>query len=169
MATCLCHPQQAGCLRRTTIEPVGGIDASVWWVVIAVALGIAELFTTFLVFGMFAVGALAAALAATLHANVVVQSLAFAVVSTALLAFLRPIARRHMHSSPETRTGVDALIGQPALVLERVDAHGGRVKIGGEIWSARALHPEQILDPGTAADVIEIEGATALVFGREAR
>ena len=136
---------------------------------IAVALGIAELFTTFLVFGMFAVGALAAALAASLHANVVVQSLAFAVVSTALLAFLRPIARRHMRGSPETRTGVDALIGQEALVLERVDAHSGRVKIGGEIWSARALHPEQILDPGTAADVIEIKGATALVFGREAR
>ncbi|HEU5155977.1 MAG TPA: NfeD family protein [Streptosporangiaceae bacterium] len=145
---------------------MGGVDASVWWIVIAVALGIAEIFTAFLVFGMFAVGALAAAAAAALHANVVVQAVAFAVVSTALLAFLRPIARRHMHSTPKTRTGVDALIGQEALVVQRVDAHGGRVKIGGEIWSARALHPEQILDPGTAADVIEIRGATAVVFGR---
>jgi membrane protein implicated in regulation of membrane protease activity len=133
------------------------------------ALGIAEVFATFLVFGMFAAGALAAALAAALHANVVVQAVAFAMVSTTLLAFLRPIARRHLHSSPETRTGVDALVGQEALVVERVDAHGGRVKIGGEIWSARALHPEQILDPGAAADVIEIKGATALVFGREER
>jgi membrane protein implicated in regulation of membrane protease activity len=145
---------------------VGDVDASVWWIVIAAAFGIVEIFTAFLVFGMFAVGALAAALAAALHANVVVQAVAFAVVSTALLAFLRPIARRHLHSSPETRTGVDALVGQEALVVERVDAYGGRVKIGGEIWSARALHPEQILDPGTAADVIEIKGATAVVFGR---
>jgi membrane protein implicated in regulation of membrane protease activity len=147
---------------------VGGVDASVWWVVIAVALGIAEIFTTFLVFGMFAVGGLAAALVAALNANVVVQAVAFAAVSTALLAFLRPIARRHLQSSPETRTGVDALVGQQALVVQRVDAHGGRVKIGGEIWSARALHPEQILAPGTAVDVIEIKGATAFVFGREA-
>jgi membrane protein implicated in regulation of membrane protease activity len=147
---------------------VGDIDASVWWIVIAVVLGIAEIFTAFLVFGMFAVGALAAALAASLHANVVVQAVAFAVVSTALLAFLRPIARRHLYSSPETRTGVDALVGQQALVIQRVDVHGGRVKIGGEIWSARALHPEQILDPGAAVDVIEIKGATAFVYGREA-
>jgi membrane protein implicated in regulation of membrane protease activity len=137
--------------------------------VIAVALGIAEVFTTFLVFGMFAVGALAAAVAAHLGANVVVQAVAFVAVSTALLAFLRPIARRHLHSSPATRTGVDALVGQEALVVQRVDAREGRVKIGGEIWSARALYPDQILDPGTAVDVIEIKGATAIVFGRETR
>jgi membrane protein implicated in regulation of membrane protease activity len=62
---------------------------------------------------------------------------------------------------------VAALIGQQALVVQRVDAHGGSVKIGGEIWSARALHPDQVLNPGTAADVIEIKGATAFVFGRE--
>jgi membrane protein implicated in regulation of membrane protease activity len=162
----LCHLQQDYCVRRTTIAVVGDVDASVWWIVLAAAFGIAEILTTLLVFGMFAVGALAAALAAALHANLVVQAVAFAAVSTALLAFLRPIARRHLHGSPETRTGVDALVGQEALVLERVDAYGGRVKIGGEIWSARALHPEQILDPGTAADVIEIKGATAVVYGR---
>jgi membrane protein implicated in regulation of membrane protease activity len=86
----------------------------------------------------------------------------------ALLAFLRPIARRHLRGSPETRTGVEALIGQEALVVQRVDAHAGRVKIKGEIWSARALHPDQILDPGICADVIEIRGAIAIVYGREA-
>jgi membrane protein implicated in regulation of membrane protease activity len=139
----------------------------VWWIVIVVVLGIVEIFTTFLVFGMFAVGALAAALAASLHANVVVQAVAFVAVSTALLALVRPIATRYLRSSPETRTGVAALIGQQALVVQRVDAHGGSVKIGGEIWSARALHPDQVLNPGTAADVIEIKGATAFVFGRE--
>jgi membrane protein implicated in regulation of membrane protease activity len=144
---------------------VRGVDASVWWIVIAVALGIAEVFTTFLVFGMFAGGALAAALVASFDGNVVLQAIAFVVVSAALLILVRPIARRHLHTSPEIRTGVDALVGQPALVVERVDAHNGRVKIGGEIWSARALHPEQILEPGTEVDVIEIKGATAVVFG----
>lgn len=144
---------------------MGGVDASVWWIVIAVALGIAEVFTTFLVFGMFAAGALAAALVASFDGNVVLQAVAFVAVSAALLILVRPIARRHLHTSPEIRTGVDLLVGQSALVVQRVDAHGGRVKIGGEIWSARALHPEQILEPGTEVDVIEIKGATALVFG----
>jgi membrane protein implicated in regulation of membrane protease activity len=139
----------------------------VWWLVIAVALGIAELFTIFLVFGMFAVGALAGALAASLNGNIVLQAVAFAAVSTALLIVVRPIARRHMRTPPETRTGVDALVGQRALVVQRVDEHGGRVKIGGEIWSAQALHPDQVLEPGASVDVIEIKGATALVYGPE--
>jgi membrane protein implicated in regulation of membrane protease activity len=144
-----------------------GADASVWWFVIAVALGIAEVFGSALVFGMFAVGALAGAVAAWLGGGIIVQAVAFVVVSTALLIVVRPIARRHMRTPPETRTGVAALVGQSALVVQRVDAHGGRVKIGGEIWSARALHPEQIMEPGTAVDVIEIRGATAFVFGPE--
>jgi membrane protein implicated in regulation of membrane protease activity len=137
----------------------------VWWLLIAVALGIAELFTVFLVFGMFAVGALAGALVASLHGNVILQAVAFVAVSAALLVLVRPIARRHLRTPPETRTGVDALVGRRALVVQRVDVNGGRVKIGGEIWSAQALHPDQILEPGTAVDVIEIKGATAFVFG----
>lgn len=143
------------------------VDIWVWWVVIALALGIAEVFTTFLVFGMFAIGAGAAALAASVGANVVLQALAFVLVSTALLITVRPVARRHLRTPPETRTGSAALVGQTGVVTQRVDAQGGRVKIGGEIWSARALHPEQVLETGTPVDVIEIQGATALVFGPE--
>jgi membrane protein implicated in regulation of membrane protease activity len=146
---------------------VGAEDAWLWWVVVTLALGIAEVFTTFLVFGMFAVGALAAALAASLGAGVVPQAMGFVVVSAALLLLVRPIARRHLRAPPQERLGVAALVGQRALVVERVDEYGGRVKIGGEIWTARALHPEQILEPGTAVDVVEIKGATALVFGPE--
>jgi membrane protein implicated in regulation of membrane protease activity len=146
---------------------VGAEDAWLWWVVATLALGIAEVFTTFLVFGMFAVGALAAALAASLGAGVVPQAVGFVVVSAALLLVVRPIARRHMRAPPQQRLGVAALVGQRALVVERVDEYGGRVKIGGEIWTARTIHPEQILEPGTAVDVVEIQGATALVFGPE--
>ncbi|MGH3391699.1 MAG: NfeD family protein [Actinomadura sp.] len=144
------------------------IDIWVWWLVIALALGIAEVLTTFLVFGMFAAGAGAAALAAAAGANVVVQAVAFVVVSTALLITVRPVARRHLRMPPETRTGSAALVGRTAVVTQRVDGQGGRVKIGGEIWSARALHPEQILETGATVDVVEIEGATALVYGPEA-
>jgi membrane protein implicated in regulation of membrane protease activity len=139
----------------------------VWWLVFALVLGIAEVFTTYLVFGMLALGAGAASLAAGLGANVLLQAVAFVLVSAALLIMVRPVARRHLRTPPETRTGSAALVGQTAVVTQRVDAHGGRVKIGGEIWSARALHPEQVLETGTAVDVVEIEGATALVFGPE--
>lgn len=144
---------------------MAGVDASVWWLVIAVALGIAEVLTTFLVFGMFAVGALAAALAAALQDGPIAQAVAFVAVSVVLLILVRPAALRHLRGPPDSPTGVDALIGQRAVVVQRVDIDGGRVKIGGEIWSARALHPEQVMQPGTAVDVIEIKGATALVFG----
>jgi membrane protein implicated in regulation of membrane protease activity len=63
-----------------------------------------------------------------------------------------------------TRTGTAALIGSRALVLERVDVNGGRVRIGGEEWSARAYMEDQVLEPGTRVEVAKIEGATALVL-----
>ena len=62
------------------------------------------------------------------------------------------------------RTGTAALIGAPAVVLQRVDAQGGRVRIGGEEWSARAYVPDQVLEPGVKVEVAEIQGATALVY-----
>jgi membrane protein implicated in regulation of membrane protease activity len=62
------------------------------------------------------------------------------------------------------RTGAAALVGAPAVVLQRVDSHGGRVRIGGEEWSARAFMPDQVLEPGMTVEVAEIEGATALVY-----
>jgi membrane protein implicated in regulation of membrane protease activity len=139
-----------------------------WWLIVAVALGIAEVFATFLVFAMFGIGAAAAAIAASLGAGGAVQGIAFAGVSVLLVLLLRPIARRHLLSStPESRTGIAALIGRSAVVTEQVDAHGGRVKIGGEVWSARAMHPDQIMVPGMVVDVFEIEGVTALVYGPE--
>jgi membrane protein implicated in regulation of membrane protease activity len=61
------------------------------------------------------------------------------------------------------RTGTAALIGCPATVLERVDGHGGQVKLAGEIWSARSFDEDQVFEPGTRVEVLKIDGATALV------
>jgi membrane protein implicated in regulation of membrane protease activity len=88
----------------------------------------------------------------------------FIAVSAASLAFLRPIARRHIRTPALTRTGTDALVGTKALVLQRVDQNGGRVRIGGEEWSARTFFEGQTLEPGARVEVAKIEGATALVF-----
>ena len=88
---------------------------------------------------------------------------AFVAGSVASLAIVRPIARRHLSMPPHTRTGAAALIGQRALVLERVDGERGMVKIGGEVWTARAYDDDYVIDVGTRVEVVEIRGATALV------
>ena len=59
---------------------------------------------------------------------------------------------------------IAALEGRPAVVTEQVDAHDGRVKIGGDVWSARTMDPTQVLEPGTHVTVVEIDGATAVVW-----
>jgi membrane protein implicated in regulation of membrane protease activity len=144
---------------------VNSIDAWVWWLVVAAALGIPLVVTAMPEFGMFAVGAVAAAGTAGLGAGTVIQVLVFVVVSVALIAVVRPIANRHAAQRPQLATGVDALKGRQAVVLERVDGGAdGRIKLAGEIWSARALDPDRAYEVGQEVDVVEIEGATAIVI-----
>ncbi|MFH9862703.1 NfeD family protein [Streptomyces sp. NPDC017202] len=140
------------------------IDAWVWWLVGAAALGIPLVVTAMPEFGMFAVGAVAAAVAAALGFDVVAQVLVFVVVSVALIAVVRPIAARHSAQRPQFASGVDALKGKQAVVLERVDGRGGRIKLAGEIWSARALDTDRTYEVGQEVDVVDIEGATAIVI-----
>ncbi|MEH0582321.1 MULTISPECIES: NfeD family protein [Streptomyces] len=140
------------------------IDAWVWWLVGAAALGIPLVVTAMPEFGMLAVGAVAAAIAAGLGFGAVAQVLVFIVVSVALIAVVRPIAIRHGKQRPQLATGIDALKGKQAVVLERVDGSGGRIKLAGEVWSARALDTERAYDVGQEVDVVDIEGATAIVI-----
>jgi membrane protein implicated in regulation of membrane protease activity len=90
--------------------------------------------------------------------------LVFIAGALAALAILRPIARSHLQMPALTRTGTDALVGARATVLQRVDDTGGRVRIGGEEWTARAYMDGQVLEPGTRVEVAKIDGATALVY-----
>ena len=114
--------------------------------------------------GPVAVAALAAAVAAAITASLWIPLLVFVVGSLASLAVLRPVARAHLRSPRAIRTGTAALEGAKAVVLQRVDDTGGRVKIGGEEWSARSYTPNEAFDPGTQVEVAQIEGATALVY-----
>ncbi|MYW66661.1 NfeD family protein [Streptomyces sp. SID8379] len=140
------------------------IDAWVWWLIGAAALGIPLVITAMPELGMLSVGAVAGAVTAGLGGGAVLQVLVFAAVSCALIAVVRPIARRQRAEPPQLATGVDALKGKQAVVLERVDGSGGRIKLGGEIWSARALDGDAAYEPGRQVDVVEIEGATAIVM-----
>jgi membrane protein implicated in regulation of membrane protease activity len=143
---------------------VNDIDAWVWWLVGAAALGIPLVVTAMPEFGMLAVGAVAAAVTAGLGGGVVAQVLVFVIVSVALIAVVRPLANRHARQRPQHATGIDALKGRQAVVLERVDGEGGRIKLAGEVWSARALDSGQAYDVGQSVDVVDIEGATAIIM-----
>ncbi|MBT3168065.1 NfeD family protein [Streptomyces sp. Vc74B-19] len=141
------------------------IDAWLWWLIGAAALGIGLVITAMPELGMLAVGAVAAAVVSGIFGGgAVAQVAVFAVVSTALIAVVRPIARRHRSQRPELATGVDALKGRQAVVLERVDGSGGRIKLAGEVWSARALDAGRSYDVGQEVDVVDIEGATAVIM-----
>ncbi|MFJ9816584.1 NfeD family protein [Streptomyces sp. NPDC101151] len=140
------------------------IDAWVWWLVGAAALGIALVVTAMPELGMLAVGAVVAAVVAGLGFDAVAQVLAFVVVSVALIAVVRPIAARHGRQRPQLATGIDALKGKQAVVLERVDSAGGRIKLAGEVWSARSLDTGRAYEVGQEVDVVDIEGATAIVI-----
>jgi len=134
------------------------------WVVAAVALAIGEVLTPGLFFlGPVALAALVAAVAALLGAGVVGSFVVFVGCSIASLALLRPVARRHVRMPALSRTGTDALVGRKGVVTRRVDSVGGRVRIGGEEWSARAYLDGQVFAEGQTVDIIQIEGVTALV------
>jgi membrane protein implicated in regulation of membrane protease activity len=126
---------------------------------------VGELLTPGLFFlGPVAIAAVIAGILAAAGLGVVAQLLAFVVLSIGSVAVLRPLAKSHIKVPPLLRTGTAALVGSKALVLERVDVHGGRVKIGGEEWSARSFMDDQVFEPGARVEVVEIQGATALVY-----
>lgn len=133
------------------------------WIIAAVAFATAEAITTTLFIIPFSVGALAAAVADIAGAGGAAQAAAFLVLSGVAFTVTRPIARRHRSMPPQIRTGTAALVGRSALVLEQVTSDGGAIKLAGEVWSARSFDDDEVLEPGSHVQVIQIQGATALV------
>jgi len=135
------------------------------WAILSVLFAVGELFTPGLFFlGPIALAALAATVVAALGGGLLVQIIVFGVGSFAAVGLLRPLARKHLTMPRAIRTGAAALEGAKAIVLQRVDGRGGRVKIGGEEWSARSYMPDEEFDVGTEVEVVQIQGATALAY-----
>jgi membrane protein implicated in regulation of membrane protease activity len=135
----------------------------VWWMIAAGVLAVGEIFTLSFFLGPISLAAVSAAIVALAGAGLGIQWLVFIAISLASLAVLRPIARRHLRTPAQVRTGTAALIGSRAVVLQRVDGDGGQVKIGGEIWSARSFDEDHVFEQGARVEVLKIDGATALV------
>ncbi|MFJ6699562.1 NfeD family protein [Streptomyces sp. NPDC091272] len=137
------------------------------WLLAASALGAVEFLTLTLVFGLLAGAALVAAVVAGIGVGLLGQLVAFVVAAAAGLVVLRPVALRYVARQPLTRDGSDALVGRRAEVVQEVTATRGLIKLAGEDWSARALDETLVIPAGSLVDVMEIEGATAVVHPRE--
>ncbi len=137
----------------------------VLWVIVACAFGVGEMLTTGFFLAPFAI---AAALAAAADAAVgsTAAWVVFLMVSLLTLVIVRPIVRSHLKMPPQIRTGAAAVVGKQAVVLERIaNREGvGCVRIDGEVWTARSLMDDEVIEQGKVVDVVKIKGATALVI-----
>ena len=136
-----------------------------FWILLAVIFAAGEIMTMGFFLAPFAAGALLGAAADAAGAGAAVSILVFLASSGLFFGFLRPVARRHLRTPAQLRTGTAALIGQTATVTERVDngAQTGSVKLGGELWTARSWDDDEVIEAGRRVHVVEIRGATALV------
>jgi membrane protein implicated in regulation of membrane protease activity len=143
------------------------MDAWVIWIAAACVLGVGEMHQGGFYLAPFALGAGLAAVVSLLGVGTLLSAIAFVAASAVVFATLRPVAQRHRRSLPAIRTGAAALVGRPAVVLERI-ANGegvGCVRIdGGEVWTARSYEEDAVIDAGERVEVVEIRGATAVVM-----
>jgi membrane protein implicated in regulation of membrane protease activity len=134
------------------------------WLGLALAFGIAEVLTLNLIFLMMSGGGFGAALSAGFGAGLPVEIVVFAGTTAVLLLGARPPLLAYVQRNlPATATNTAALVGRSAQVLAEVTTTGGRVKLAGEVWSARSVPARFALEVGSTVEVVRIEGATAVV------
>jgi membrane protein implicated in regulation of membrane protease activity len=135
------------------------------WLIFALALAVAEALTGDMFLLMLGGGAVAASATAWLTDwPILADGAVFLIVSVLLVVVVRPVVRRHM-TPKAVRTGIQALEGKKAVVLNRVGGDQGRIKLDGQVWSARSMDEGEVYEPGDSVTVLRIDGATAVVFG----
>jgi membrane protein implicated in regulation of membrane protease activity len=159
------HRSAASGGQPPTIMSSERMDAWVLWLIAAVVLAVAEVLNLSFYLFPFAIGAAGAALVDLAGGGTPLAVVVFAILTAVSFGVVRPIARRHLHTPPQIRTGTAALVGRSAVVLERIanDEGVGCVRIDGEVWTARSYDEDKVLEAGTRVQVMEIRGATALV------
>jgi membrane protein implicated in regulation of membrane protease activity len=140
------------------------VPAWLVWLIIAGLLAGGETLSGTFVLVMMAGGAGAAAITAAAGGALLAQVVVALVVTVGLIWLVRPVAIRHLHPGPAAITGAEALVGAEAVVLSEVTRDGGRVRLNGGEWSARAKDPAQVLPAGARVAVVAIDGATAVVW-----
>lgn len=139
-----------------------------FWVVAALALLGLEAMSMALVGAYFALGAFAAAVAASLDAALWVQVIVFAVVSVVSLGLTRRPLKAALKSVPLVPSNAPAIVGRRGVITIAIPAGTGargQVRIGTEDWSARPADGNEGIAIGTTVEVVALEGVTALVRG----
>lgn len=141
-----------------------GISESLIWLIITVALSVAEIFTMGLVTIWFAAGAAVAFVLALIGAPLPVQIAAFLVVSIVILVLVRPIASRHFNNRLK-KTNIDAYVGRKLIAKTDIDnLHGtGKVDMDGSTWIAVSSMDNIIIRQGETVKVVEVRGAKLIV------
>lgn len=137
------------------------------WLVVAVVLGVAEIFTLTAALGVLGAAALVPAALAAVGLPLPIQLVAFAVAATAGVVLVRPVALRHMHTPQLERFGVEALVGKRAFVVREVSDRDGLVRIDGEDWTARTFDDDTVIPEGAPVSVMRISGTIAYVYPLE--
>jgi membrane protein implicated in regulation of membrane protease activity len=141
------------------------MSAAVIWLIVALGLAGAEALTGDMFLLMLGGGALAAAGSSwLLNPPIWVDGAVFLLVSVRLLSLVRPVVRRHLTPPQSLSTGIAALEGKRALVLDHVARDEGQVKVDGQVWTARPLNEGDEFEPGEQVTVMRIDGATAVVW-----
>jgi membrane protein implicated in regulation of membrane protease activity len=140
------------------------MTAAVIWLIVAFGLAGAEALTGDMSLLMLSGGALAAAGSSWLNVPIWADGAVFLVVSVLLLVLVRPAVRRRLTPPQSLPTGIKALEGKNALVLDRVARDEGQVKVDGQVWTARPLNDGDVFEPGELVTVMNIDGATAVVW-----
>ncbi|MBT2401117.1 NfeD family protein [Streptomyces sp. ISL-100] len=143
------------------------MDLWLIWLIIAAILAVAEIFTLTAALGMLSAAAVVTSGFAAIGLPLPFQFLAYAIIATLAVLFVRPIALRHVLQPQVARFGIDALVGKAAYVISEVTATGGRVRIEGEEWTARSYDETLVIAPGATVDVMKISGTTAFVYPRD--
>jgi membrane protein implicated in regulation of membrane protease activity len=141
------------------------MPAALIWLIVAFGLAGAEALTGDSFMLMLSGGALAAAGSTwLLDLPIWADGAVFLVVSVLLLVLVRPVLRRHLTPAKALPTGIKALEGKSALVLDRVARDEGQVKVDGQVWTARPMNEGDVFEPGEQVTVLHIDGATAVVW-----
>ncbi|MBS6640281.1 NfeD family protein [Agathobaculum sp.] len=140
-----------------------GINTLYIWLAVIVLCVVIEALTLDLCAIWFAVGGVAALVAASLSLEVVTQLIIFVLFSAVLLVLMRPFCRRFLKTKKEP-TNADRIIGETAYVTEQIDniRETGAVKVLGAEWSARS-RDDSIIPSGAKVKVVEIRGVKAVV------
>jgi len=133
------------------------------WLGVAIALGVAELFSLDLILLMMAAGAVVGMIAALVGLGWPIQVIAAAAASVGMLALVRPSIVKRLHSGPELTLGHAALVGKQGVVVDEVSLQSGQIRVGGELWTARPYDETEVIEAGAPVDIFEIRGATAYV------